>query len=115
MRWPSPPERRGGVAVEGEIAEADGVEEFEALDDLAAEAVGDEGFALGEVEFAGGFESAAQGQRGEVGDRHRADFDGERLGRRRVPWQAGQAEAVMNFSMYSRASSDLRSRVQLRR
>ena len=42
---------RGGVAVEREIAEADGVEEFEAFDDLAAEAVGDEGFARGEVEI----------------------------------------------------------------
>ena len=37
---------RGGVAVEREIAEPDGVEEFEALDDLAAEAVGDERLAL---------------------------------------------------------------------
>ena len=40
---------RGGAAVEGEIAEADGVEEFEALDDLALEAVGDEAVATGEV------------------------------------------------------------------
>ncbi len=39
----------GGGAVEGEIAEAYGVEKFEALDDLALEAVGDDAFAAGEV------------------------------------------------------------------
>ena len=39
----------GGAAVEGEVAEADGVEEFEALDDLALEAVGDDAVAAGEV------------------------------------------------------------------
>ena len=33
---------RGGGAVEREVVEADGVEEFEALDDLALEAVGDD-------------------------------------------------------------------------
>ena len=42
---------RGGIAVEREIAEADGVEELEALDDLAAEAVGDERLARGEAEI----------------------------------------------------------------
>ena len=42
---------RGGVAVEREIAEADGVEEFQPLDDLAAQPFGDQGFARGEAEF----------------------------------------------------------------
>ena len=59
---------RGRVAVEREIAEADGVEEFEALDDLAAQAFGDERFARGELNFLCGCECAAQRQGGEVGD-----------------------------------------------
>ena len=71
---------RGGVAVEREIAEADGAEEFEALDDLAADAFGDEGFARGEVEIDGGGERAVERQGGEVGDGEAADFDGERFG-----------------------------------
>ena len=59
---------RGGGAVEREVVEADGVEEFEALDDLALEAVGDDGFAAGEVHGAGGGEGALEGEGGEVGD-----------------------------------------------
>ena len=43
----------GGGAVEREVAEADGVEEFEALDDLALEAVGDDAVAAGEVHGCG--------------------------------------------------------------
>ena len=41
---------RSGIAIEREVVEADGAEEFEALDDFAADAVGDESFARGEVE-----------------------------------------------------------------
>ena len=70
---------RGGVAVEREIVEADGAEEFEALDDLAADALGDQGFARGEGEIDGGGERAVERQGGEVGDGEAADFDGERL------------------------------------
>ena len=58
----------GGGAVEREVAEADGVEEFEALDDLALEAVGDDAVAAGEVHGAGGGEGALEGEGGEVGD-----------------------------------------------
>ena len=71
---------RGGVAVEGEIVEADGAEEFEALDDFAAEALGDQGFARGEAEVDGRGEGAVEREGGEVGDGEAADFDGERLG-----------------------------------
>ncbi len=42
---------RGGIAIEREIVEADGAEEFKALDDFAADAVGDECFARGEGEI----------------------------------------------------------------
>ena len=55
-------------AVEGEVAEADGVEELEALDDLALEAVGDDAVAAGEVHGAGRRRGRARGEGGEVGD-----------------------------------------------
>ncbi len=58
----------GGAAVEGEVAEAYGVEEFEALDDLALEAVGDDAVAAGEVHVARGGEGAFEWEGGEVGD-----------------------------------------------
>ena len=70
----------GGVAVEREIAEADGVEELQALDDFFAEAFGDEGFARGEGDGAGAVEGAVHGERGEVGDGHAVDLDGEGFG-----------------------------------
>ena len=70
---------RGGVAVEREIVEADGAEEFEALDDLAADALGDQRLALGEVEVDGRRERAVERQGGEVGDGEAADLDGQRL------------------------------------
>ena len=59
---------RGGGAVEREVAEADGVEEFEALDDLALQAVGDDVVAAGEVHGARGGEGALEREGGEVGD-----------------------------------------------
>ncbi len=71
---------RGGVAIEREVVQADGAEELEALDDFAADAFGDEGFARGEVEIDGGGEGAVERKRGEVGDGEAADFDGQRLG-----------------------------------
>ena len=71
---------RGGIAIEREIVEADGAEEFEALDDFAADAVGDERFARGEVELIRSGESAIERERGEVGDGEAVDLDGERLG-----------------------------------
>ena len=58
----------GGGAVEREVVEADGVEEFEALDDLALQAVGDDCFAAGEVQGASDGEGAFEGEGGEVGD-----------------------------------------------
>jgi hypothetical protein len=70
---------RGGVAVERKIVEADGAEEFEALDDLAADALGDQRFARSEAEVDGGRERAVERQGGEVGDGEAADFDGQRL------------------------------------
>ncbi len=79
MRWPSPPERVAGVAIEGEVAEADGAEEFEALDDFAANALGDQSFARGEAEVDGGGEGAVERERGEIGDGEAADLDGERF------------------------------------
>ena len=69
MRCPSPPEMVAAERERREIAEADGVEEFKALDDLALQAVGDELFAAGEAHGARGGESAFEGKLGEVGDR----------------------------------------------
>ena len=70
----------GGVAVESEVSEADLAEEFEALDDFAADALGHECFAGGEAEVDGGGERAVEREGGEVGDGEAVDFDGERLG-----------------------------------
>ena len=70
---------RGGVAVERKIVEADGAEEFEALDDLAADALGDQRFARSEAEIDGGGERAIERQGGEVGDGEAADLDGQRF------------------------------------
>ena len=53
---------RGGIADQREIVEADGAEEFEALDDFAADAVGDERFARGEVQIDGRGERAIERQ-----------------------------------------------------
>ena len=44
---------RGGGAIEREVAEADGVEEFEAFDDFVLQAVGDDAVAAGELHGAG--------------------------------------------------------------
>ena len=114
----------GGGAVEREVVEADGVEEFEALDDLALQAVGDDGLAAGEVQGAGRGEGALEREGGEVGD---GEFRGgvpsqvrsldagtrsvavamgmvtaRDSGRRRLPWQRGQVVADMYCIMYSR-------------
>ena len=70
----------GGIAIEREVVEADGAEEFKPLDDLAADAVGDQGFARGEVEFVSGGERAVERERREVSYGEAVDFDGEGLG-----------------------------------
>ena len=70
---------RGGVAVERKVVEADGAEEFEPLGDLAAEAFGDEGLALSELQVDGRRKRAIERQGGEVGDGKAADLDGQRL------------------------------------
>ena len=62
------------------IAEADGAEEFEPLDDFAADALGDQSFAGSEAEIDGGGERAIEGQGSEVRDGEAADFDGQGLG-----------------------------------
>ena len=71
---------RGGVAVEREVVEADGAEEFEPLGDLAADALGHQRLALSKLEIDGRREGAVEREGGEVGDGEAADFDGERLG-----------------------------------
>ena len=105
---------RGGGAVEREVAEADGVEELEALDDLALQAVGDEAVAAGEVHGAGAGEGAFEGERGEVGDggieirdarlRCEGSLAGIGMvtardsGRRRRPWQRGRRSRTCTAS-----------------
>src|ERR1035441_10149252 len=70
---------RGGVAVEGEVGEADGAEEFKALDDFAADAFGHQRLARREAEVDGGGKGAVEGQGGEVGDGEAAAFARQRL------------------------------------
>jgi hypothetical protein len=57
-----------GGAVEGKVVEADGVEEFEAFDDLALQTVGDYAVAAGEAHGARAAEGAFEGEGGKVGD-----------------------------------------------
>ena len=119
----------GGAAVEGEVAEAYGVEEFEALDDLALEAVGDDAVASGEVHGCGRMRARSSGRAvksamdkpwrlhpantladdeavGEMG--HPLWYAGMGMvtardsGRRRRPLQTGQMVADMYCIMYSR-------------
>jgi hypothetical protein len=45
---------RGRVAIESKVSEADAAEELKALDNFAANALGDQGFARGEAEIDGG-------------------------------------------------------------
>src|SRR5208283_956147 len=71
--------KRGGVAVERKVVEADGAKEFQALGDLATQALGDESLALGESQVDGGRERAIEREGGEVGDGKAADLDGQRL------------------------------------
>ena len=70
---------RGRVAVQREVVQADGAEKLEPLDDLAADALGNQRLARREAEVDGGRERAVQRQRGEVGDGEAADLDGQRL------------------------------------
>ncbi len=70
---------RGGVAVEREVVEADGAEEFQPLDDLAADALGHQRLARREAEVDGRREGAVERQGGEVGDGEAADLDRQRL------------------------------------
>ena len=71
--------KRGGVAVERKVVEADGAKKFEALGNFAANALGDQGFALSELEVDGRRERAVEREGSEVGDGKSANFDGERL------------------------------------
>ena len=70
---------RGGIAVQREVVEADGAEEFKALDDFAADALGDKRLAGREAEVDGGGEGTVEGQGGEVGDGETANFNRQRL------------------------------------
>ena len=71
---------RGGVAVEREVIEADGAQEFKALGNFAANALGDQRFALSELKIDGGRKRAVERQGSEVGDGEAANFDCERFG-----------------------------------
>ena len=70
---------RGGVAIEREVVETDGAEKFKALDDFAADALGNQGLARRKAEVDGGGERAVERQGGKVGDGEAADLDGQRL------------------------------------
>ena len=72
--------KRGGIAVQGEVVEADRAEEFEPLDDFAADALGDQRLAGREPEVDGGGEGAVEREGREIGDGEAADLDGQRLG-----------------------------------
>ena len=71
---------RGGAAIEREVVEAYGAEELKALNDLAADAIGHQRLAGGELELVGGLKRAVQAECGEVGDGQAVDLDGERFG-----------------------------------
>ncbi len=70
---------RGGIAVERKVVEADGAKKFQPLRNLAADALGDQRLALGELQIDGGRERAIERKGGEVGDGKPADLDGQRL------------------------------------
>src|SRR5215831_10529268 len=67
------------MAVERKVIQTDGAEEFEPFNDLAADAVGNEGLARGEIQLAGRRKRAVERQGGEVGDGEPVDLDCERL------------------------------------
>ncbi len=92
----------GGVAVEGKIAEADGAEEFEALDDFAANALGDQGFARGEGEVEAAERARLSGREVKSAMERPPILTASDSGRRRFPRQAGQGVADMKLIMYSR-------------
>ena len=70
---------RGCVTVQGKVGEADGTEELQPLDDLAADAFGNERLARRETEVDGRRERAVERQRREVGNRQAANLDRQRL------------------------------------
>ena len=89
----------GGGAVEAQVAQADRVEEFEALDDFFLEAVGDEAVAADEGHGAGAGEGSLEREVGEVGD---GELEGPIVGlsvegvgsslTARVPMRSGAAD-----------------------
>src|SRR5882762_351937 len=82
--------KRGGGAIQAEIAEADGEQEIDAFGNFFKRARGDFFLALGELRenFVNGGSPGAERERGEVGDGQAAELDRERFG--------AQALAVAN-------------------
>src|ERR1041385_2275133 len=71
--------KRGGGAVEAQIVEADAHEKFQAVGDLAQDALGDGAFARREVEFGEESERGADRLRGNLRDVFPVDQDVKRL------------------------------------
>ena len=71
--------KRSRAAIKREIAEADGDQEFQPLDNLALQAIGDELLALAELKLARGRKRIRQRQGGEVGNGKAVGGDGERF------------------------------------
>src|SRR5262249_39800718 len=59
---------RGGIAIEREVIESDRTKEFQPLNNLATDAIGNQRLARGEVQFVSCRESAVKRQGGEVGN-----------------------------------------------
>ena len=97
---------RGRGAFEREVADADRIEEAQALGDLAKDQIGDRLLRLVQLELGDPLERRLRRLAGERRDVESADGDGERLGRRRAPSQAGHGCMAMSSSTRSRVFSE---------
>ena len=90
---PFPAGQRRGAAAERQVADADVVEEAQAIADLAQQPAGDEVLALGELEALEGAQGVRDGQRDVLGDGLALDADGAALGTQAVALAVGARAA----------------------
>ena len=88
---PFPAGQRRGAAPQRQVADADVVEEAQAVADLAQQPAGDEVLALGELEALEGAQGVRDGQRDVLGDGLALDADGAALGPQALALAVGAA------------------------